>query len=218
MVRVRSRLLPILVLLAGCRSEPEPPPCRRQRCTAGPSVGSGAMPRAIAADRTPTRAALAMQSRSGAICAGAARDSRCSRPEAGFGATCALPAGIASSQRHGTRDGEEFVYNARRRLSPDHRRRSDGWQDRVVGLPGHGCGRSIRSTRAVACLSCVFDYEDAALAYRHAYALDIDLMVPPERHLGDRGSPGLVGLGALSLRGERYPHRPVLRHSRSRPA
>ncbi len=58
----------------------------------------------------------------------------------------------------------------------------DGWQDRLVY-------RSLlRSTDdvagSVACLSCEFDYEGAALVYRRAYALDAcRRAIPPEQDL-----------------------------------
>ncbi len=54
-----------------------------------------------------------------------------------------------------------------------------------IGSPiGRCCVGVDRADGAVACLSCVFDYEGAELAYRHAYALDTcRRAIPPERDL-----------------------------------
>ena len=51
-------------------------------------------------------------------------------------------------------------------------------------LSGAAASASIAADASVACLSCVFDYEGAELAYRHAYALDTcRRAIPPERDL-----------------------------------
>jgi hypothetical protein len=78
-------------------------------------------------------------------------------------------------------DGATF--QRRRAAAPElNPEPDDGWQDRVVY-------RVLlrppdRADSAVACLSCVFDHEDGQLAYRRAHALDTcRRAVPPERDL-----------------------------------
>ena len=66
-------------------------------------------------------------------------------------------------------DGATFA--ARHEAAPERNTKpSDGWQDRITYRA------LLRSTDptdgAVACLSCVFDYEAGRLSYRNAYALD----------------------------------------------
>ena len=68
----------------------------------------------------------------------------------------------------------------RQDAAPELSPRSDGgWHDRIVYRA------LLRSADAsVACLSCVFDYAQGRVGYRHAYALDTcRRAVPPERDL-----------------------------------
>jgi hypothetical protein len=92
------------------------------------------------------------------------------RPEGWLIVASALPA-----------DGPAFAL--RHEVAPElNPAPDDGWQDRItyrtlLRSPDSADG-------AVACLSCVFDYDNRSVAYRQAYALDTCAgSVPGEREL-----------------------------------
>jgi hypothetical protein len=167
-------LLPSL-LLAACSADPEPPAATTAAPLDRPLDGALADP---VATRTAAliEAALA-QVRSAELvqCITEFQQSGAGRlqPPASGGwliVASALPA-----------DGDAFARrnSAAPELNPEP---DDGWQDRIVY---RALLRSPDPADSfVACLSCVFDYEGAQIAYRHAYALDTcRRAVPPERDL-----------------------------------
>jgi hypothetical protein len=165
---------PLLAFLAACASGSEPP--ATGTAALPPDRPLGGMHRDAAAERSAALVEAALASVSAADLRRCVGDSR-----RGAGARLAPPAGggwliVASAI---PADGEAFRrrHEAAPALNPEP---ADGWHDRVTyrGLSRGPDGE------AAACLSCVFDYEEAVLVYRHAYALDTcRRAVPPERDL-----------------------------------
>ena len=170
-----SRLALVLLALVGCTAEPEPPPITAATPADRPLDGAAGDPVAL---RTAAllEAALAQ-----------VRPADLRRCLADFAAEAP---GQFEPPAHGTWlivaqslpvDGAAFRrrHAAAPELNPEP---EDGWADRVVF---RALLRAADPTSgAVACLSCVFDYEAAALTYQRAYGLDAcRRAVPPERDL-----------------------------------
>ena len=169
------RRVPLLLVLAACAGEPEPPPVTAAIAPDRPLDGADGDPVAV-------RTAVLIEA---ALAQVRPEDLRRCLVEFSAGSpgqfqppahatwlivASALPVDGATFQRRQAAAPE---------LNPEP---DDDWQDRVVY-------RALlrpadRSASAVACLSCVFDHEDGKLAYRRAYALDTcRRAVPPERDL-----------------------------------
>jgi hypothetical protein len=162
-----------LLALAACSGEPEPAP------PVSPAVPlDRPLDAAAGGERVSVRAAALIEAALAQV--GAADLRRCMADFAGGAPTRFLPPAhggwliVASAL---PADGAAFA--ARNEAAPElNPARTDGWQDRVTY---RALLRSANPTDgAVACLSCVFDYDAARLTYRHAYALDTC----------QRGSPG----------------------------
>ena len=171
---LRVAIVPVLVMLAACSREPGPPPA----ATASPDRPlDGALADPIAVRTAALIEAALAQLRPGDL-------HRCvDEFQQSAGATFRPPTHggwlIVASALPG--DGEAFARRnaAAPELNPEP---EDGWQDRVTYRALLRPANSADG--AVACLSCVFDYEGARLTYRHAYALDTcRRAIPPERDL-----------------------------------
>ena len=176
----RAAPLVIALALAACSSDPDP-------------SASGAP--AVAVDRPLDSAHLAAESmaaRTAALVEAAlvqvtAADLR--RCLADFQGEGGAEGGAAPKQQRAwlivaaAQPADGPVFSLRHEVAPElNPTPDDDWQDRITYRT------LLRSTDpadgSVACLSCVFDYERGAIAYRHAYALDTcPSTVPGEREL-----------------------------------
>lgn len=176
MVRLCCVLLVMLAMLAACAGESEPPPAVTSAVPPDRPL-DGAL-----GDPVAVRTAALIEAALAQIHPGDLR--RCidefqqtdhgklqpPRQRGWLIVASALPAeGQAFARRHA----------AAPELHPEP---TDGWQDRVTY---RAVLRPVdRADGTVACLSCVFDYENAIFAYRQAYALDTcRRAIPPERDL-----------------------------------
>lgn len=163
-------------------------------CSSDPELASGDA-QAIAADRPLDSAHMAAQSMAArtaslleaALVQVTAADLR--RCLAGFQSKGDAAVGLAPTRPRtwlivaAAQPVDGPVFALRHEVAPElNPTPGDDWQDRITYRtllrspdPAEG---------SVACLSCVFDYESGAIAYRHAYALDTcHSTVPGEREL-----------------------------------
>ena len=169
------RVMPLLLTLIGCAADPEPPPITAATPPDRPLDGAGGDPVALRTGALLEAALAQVEPADLRRCLAefaAAAPGRFAPPAHGTWLIVAqsMPAdGTAFRRRHA----------AAPELNPEP---DDGWADRVVF---RALLRAAEPTSgAVACLSCVFDYEAAALTYQRAYGLDAcRRAVPPERDL-----------------------------------
>ena len=168
-----------MLALAACSSEPEPPPIT-------PAVPlDRPLDAAATGHRVSVRTAALIES--ALVQVGAADLRRCLAEFTGDAPPRFAPPThggwliVASAL---PADGPAFAarHEAAPELNPEP---GDGWQDRVTYRA------LLRATNptdgAVACLSCVFDYDAGRLSYRNAYALDTR----------ERGGPAERSLAAV---------------------
>ena len=176
MARLYVSMALILVTLAACTREPEPPPATIA-ATPPDRPLDGALGDSVAVRTAVLIEAAVAQVRPPDLrrCVDEFRQSAPNRFQAPAHGGWLIVASALPA------DGEAFTRRnvAAPELNPEP---EDGWQDRITYRALlHGVDRA---EGAVACLSCVFDYEGAELAYRHAYALDTcRRAIPPERDL-----------------------------------
>lgn len=176
----RTALLAVVMGLAACSSDPEPPSGSVRAVAADRPLDAGP----LAAESIPARTAALIEA---ALLQVAAADLR--RCVVEFHGEGGHPAATAPLRRRSwlivaaAQPVDGPVFELRHEVAPElNQVPDDDWQDRIVFRTLLRDADSPAGPPA--CLSCVFDYERGRVAYRHAYALDTcTATVPGEREL-----------------------------------
>ena len=175
MALLRPAAASILVALAACTGEAEPPPIAVATPPDRPLDGALGDPMAVRTAALIEAALAQVRPQDLRRCVDEFLQSAPSRFQPPAHGGWLIVASTLSAE------GDTFA--RRHAASPEFNPEpEDGWQDRITY---RALLRPVdRADASVACLSCVFDYEGAELSYRHAYALDTcRRAIPPERDL-----------------------------------